>query len=166
MSIDIENNFEVTPLKKTPWYALPIMLGVMAGIFYIGSNVKVVVTESVDAKVVWPLDRSPVVGDYVYFHLTHPVLETPDNTLPFVKVLTCTEGQLLQKDGMRWSCDGKDLGESREYSITGDKLDQFEFNGRIPKGKGFVQGTHKITFDSRYWGFVDINTVTTVQKVL
>lgn len=165
MSINIENNYEVTPLKKTPWFALPIMLIVMASIFYVGSNIKVVVTESVDAKVVWPLKRAPAVGDYVYFHLTHRVLETPDNTLPFVKVLTCTEGQLLEKVGMNWTCDGKDLGTSREFSITGDKLDQFEFNGPIPKGKGFVQGTHKITFDSRYWGFVDLNAVTTVQKV-
>ena len=165
MNVTTDSELPVTPLKKTPWFALPIMLIVMVGIFYIGSNIKVVVTESVDAKVVWTTDRAPVVGDYVHFNLTHRVLQTPTHTLPFVKVLRCSEGQILRKVDLKWFCDGEFIGESRIFSITGEKLDQFNFDGPIPQGKGFVLGTHKITFDSRYWGFVDLNAVTTVEKV-
>lgn len=35
------------------------------------------------------------------------------------------------------------------------KVEQFIFNGVIPKDKFFVMGTHPRSFDSRYWGFVD-----------
>lgn len=137
----------------------------MGIVFYVATNIQVVVTESVDAHIVWPSERDPELGDLVSFKLTHRVIPTPDNSVQAVKILTCTQGQYLRKHQGMWSCDGKNIGMSRTYAMNGDKLDQFAFNGPVPKGKGFVTGTNKHTFDSRYWGFVDLSSLTTVDKV-
>ncbi len=165
MTTDIQK-LNVTPLKENPWYALPCIALSIGLVAYILLNVRIVMTDSIDATIVWPSDRKPVLGDFVSFKLKNKVIPTPDNTVQVTKILTCHENQKLEKIGTRWTCDGNFIGNSRETAINGDKLEQFTFNGFIPKGKAFVTGTHKHSFDSRYWGFVNLNSLTTVDKVI
>ncbi|WP_325099558.1 S26 family signal peptidase [Campylobacter sp. TTU-622] len=56
---------------------------------------------------------------------------------------------------MKYYCDNVFLGIAQKTDKDGNKVEQFIFNGVIPKDKFFVMGTHPRSFDSRYWGFVD-----------
>lgn len=47
------------------------------------------------------------------------------------------------------------MGIAQKTDKDGNKVEQFIFNGVIPKDNFFVMGTHPRSFDSRYWGFVD-----------
>jgi len=37
-------------------------------------------------------------------------------------------------------------------------MKSFVYDGVIPVGKAFVYGGNKDSFDSRYWGFIDLST--------
>lgn len=166
MNIVTQEKLAVTPLKKTPWFALPIIAFCIGLVAYTLSNIQIVMTDSIEATIVWPSDRTPKLGDFVTFKLTNKVIPTPDHTVQVTKILSCNERQELQKNEGKWTCDGRFIGNSRDKAINGDQLEQFSFNGYVPKGKAFLTGTHKNSFDSRYWGFVDINSLTTVDKVI
>lgn len=165
MNITTDTPLAVTPLKKTPWFALPLIVSSIALVAYIFTNMQIVMTDSIDATVTWPSDKKPVLGDFVTFQLTHEVIPTSDNTVQVTKILSCNAGQHLENNKGKWTCDGKFIGNTRERAINGDELEQFIFNGIIPEGKAFLTGTHKHSFDSRYWGFVDIDSLATVTKV-
>jgi type IV secretory pathway protease TraF len=137
----------------------------MAIVAYTMTKVHLVLTESIDATVMWPSDRVPVQGDYVTFTLIHPVIPTADNSVQVTKILTCSEHQYLRKDKMQWFCGDVKIGDSRTHAINGDALEQFTWNGPIPAGKRFVTGNGEHSFDSRYWGFIDSEKLKTVNKV-
>jgi len=166
MSIATNPILPVTPLKKTPWFAYPSIILCIGVVAYTLMNVQIVMTDSIEATITWPSDRTPVLGDFVTFKLTNKVIPTPDNTVQVTKILSCNQNQYLLKKEDNWTCDGQFIGKSRKIAINGDTLEIFTFDGLIPKGKAFVTGTHKNSFDSRYWGFVDITSLTTVDKVL
>lgn len=166
MNIVTKKTLKVTPLKKTPWFAYPSIAMCIGLVAYTLSTVQIVLTDSIDATIVWPSDRVPVLGDFVNFQLKNKVIPTPNNTVQVTKILSCNQNQYLLKKEEEWTCDGKFIGDNRKIAINGDKLQQFEFDGLIPQGKAFLTGTHKNSFDSRYWGFADISSLTTVDKVL
>ncbi|GHG07114.1 S26 family signal peptidase [Thalassotalea marina] len=165
MSNQTETELAVTPIQKTPWYALPVIFGCMLLVSFFATRIQIVMTESVNATVVWPSEKIPEQGDFVTFKLIHRVIPTPDNSVQVTKILSCSENQILRRVENIWTCDGVEIGTSRKFAQNGDKLEQFEFNGVIPKGKAFVTGTHEHSFDSRYWGFVDASKLRTVYKV-
>lgn len=156
----------VTPVKKTPWYAIPVIVCIVLSMIYVSKKIRTVETASVNAKLVWVTGGNPQSGDMVTFSLTHPVIPTEDNTVKVTKILVCTQGQTLIRLDNQWTCDGKQLGENRVFAMNGDELEQFYFNGQIPQGKGFVMGDGENSFDSRYWGFVQLSEVTVVTKVI
>lgn len=78
-----------------------------------------------------------------------------DKDSNFGKYVRCEEGQTLSVEGMKYYCNNVFLGIAQKTDKDGNKVEQFIFNGIIPKDKFFVMGTHPRSFDSRYWGFVD-----------
>jgi len=93
-------------------------------------------------------------GDYVVFRLGQTDLRAPGRQL--VKKVTCDEGEMLNARGKEYWCNGNEyLGRAKELSLKGERLDNFTYNGVIPKGFCFVLGDHKDSYDSRYWGFLD-----------
>ncbi len=54
----------------------------------------------------------------------------------------------------------------KEYSKKGNKLLSFLEEGIIPKGKLFVYTPHKDSFDSRYYGLIDKETVTPMREFI
>lgn len=78
-----------------------------------------------------------------------------DKDSNFGKYVRCKEGQTLSVKGLKYYCNNVFLGEAKRTDKDGNKVEQFIFNGVIPKDKFFVMGTHPRSFDSRYWGFVD-----------
>jgi len=87
--------------------------------------------------------------------------------LQFFKKVVCVPGDKLEVNPQKreFYCNGKFIGRALNYSCKEHKpVYPFVFNGTIPKGKYFVIGTDKCSYDSRYWGFVDKSQI--VAKIL
>jgi len=79
---------------------------------------------------------------------------------PFIKIIGCLPGDKLTVDkGKNYFCNGEWLGKARDTSSDGKGVSNFEFSGEVPANKIFVYGTHPKSYDSRYWGFLDVAAV-------
>jgi len=79
----------------------------------------------------------------------------------FLKEVGCMPGQTLSVDAEKnYYCDGVWLGRARDTDVKGKPVRNFVFSGKVPEGKFFAMGTHSRSYDSRYWGFVDLSSVT------
>ena len=124
----------------------------------IPSKFSVTLTPSVRYRVFY-LDKSPdwssiKDGDYVMFVLKDPRIEKgkPCN---LIKEVGCSEGDTLTEKGKDYYCNGNEyLGRAKDLSLKGEKLDNFKFNGTVPKGMIYVFGDHRDSYDSRYFGFI------------
>jgi len=119
---------------------------------------------------VFVLDRSgraPRKGDYVIFRFASPLFET-EKPLRLIKEVTCSPGNTLSVDvpNRFFFCDGNYLGVAKVITLKGANLSMFVFNGRVPEGMLFVSGQHKDSFDSRYWGFLDLKKVEAIAQPL
>ncbi|HEB7569746.1 S26 family signal peptidase [Campylobacter coli] len=119
-------------------------------------GIGVIRTKSIDKDVF--IYQKKIQGDLkdslIYFSL--PVqTKYFDKDSSFGKYVRCEEGETLNVKGLKYYCNNVFLGEAKTTDKDGNKVEQFIFNGVIPKDKFFVMGTHLRSFDSRYWGFVD-----------
>jgi len=110
-------------------------------------------------------------GVYVYFVYdplksdTRPYIKEAVGKF-FIKKISCLPGQTLvyNKETREFFCDGRFIAKAKERFLNGEKAVAFDFKGTIPEGKYFVLGDHKDSFDSRYWGFVDIKEIIGIVK--
>lgn len=102
-------------------------------------------------------------GDYVTFWMDHKLMPRPATV---VKRVVCTEGHVLEEKTGWVYCDGEFLGISKPETKDGRPMEPFVWNGPVPKGKVFVMGTHRDSFDSRYVGFIDAQVVSRVVPLL
>ena len=72
----------------------------------------------------------------------------------FAKYVKCEEGDLLENKSGKFYCNGEFIGGALPKDSKGNPVQDFKWNGIIPKDSFFVMGTHTYSFDSRYWGFV------------
>jgi signal peptidase I/conjugal transfer pilin signal peptidase TrbI len=59
-------------------------------------------------------------------------------------------------------CNGEFLGWAKEYSLKGERVENFVYDGVVPTGNIFVMGEHKDSFDSRYFGFIEAMDVAAI----
>lgn len=110
-------------------------------------------------KRVFYLDKSPdpeqiKKNGYVLFELHTKYIEGA-KTNKVIKEVVCVEGETLRVEGKDYYCNEDEyLGRAKDFSLKGERLDNFVFNGVIPKGYTFVSGGHKDSYDSRYWGLL------------
>ncbi|MDD2736675.1 MAG: S26 family signal peptidase [Desulfuromonadaceae bacterium] len=142
------------------WLAITALL--VAGTL-LPCKISVTLTPSLKHRIYW-LTRNPdkvVRGDYVLFR--HKELTTRmgmGKSLDVMKILGCNEGDVLTVDTDKmYYCNGEYLVRAKDFSLKGEPLQHFVFNGTIPKGVMFVMGQHKDSFDSRYFGFVEKNRI-------
>lgn len=105
-------------------------------------------------------------GDYVVFNMSSKYINggKPESLL---KEVSCVEGDMLERRGREYLCNGVFLGRAKECSLKGVRLDNFLYSGTVPKGEVFVTAPHKDSFDSRYFGFIrTADIVTKVYPVL
>ena len=91
-------------------------------------------------------------GEYILFHLHGDRYAKDEDFL--LKRVVCTEGNVLFVRDRKYYCNEFYLGEAKEYTLTGERLDNFVYTGRIPEGYVFVLGNHPDSYDSRYFGLV------------
>lgn len=95
-----------------------------------------------------------VKDDYAMFHPPVKNIYT-QNVNYLVKKVGCHEGQILASTSTRdFYCDGEYIGTAQQKDKNGKPVNFFQFNGKIPKDHFFMLGTHKRSYDSRYFGFV------------
>lgn len=142
--------------EKVKNIALTLLVGgpLAFGVSHVYEHLNITVSESLDHRVFWLTDATPKRGDYASFMLSHPLAGTQPVLLS--KQMRCWSGDILTQEDRRFFCNGEFLGEAKMESLAGKPLPLFEFSGPIPDGKAFAFGAHKNSFDSRYWGFVEI----------
>ncbi len=98
-------------------------------------------------------------GDYVRFERVHP-WSGSSGPVSLLKQVGCGPGDELRvyATGDVY-CNGDYLGWALAEDSEGNPLPLFQFDGVIPEGKLFVVGHHPRSWDSRYFGFVDVEEV-------
>lgn len=76
------------------------------------------------------------------------------------KKVGCVGGDLLEvRNGNAFFCNHILIGHAKSTTKDGRPLKMFVYNGIIPEGKLFAFGMNKDSYDSRYYGFVDMSDV-------
>lgn len=81
---------------------------------------------------------------------------------PVMKIARCLPGERLEVSDRMYYCNGEYLGKAKEYSLRGEKVDNFVWDGVVPSGRIFVMGEHRDSLDSRYFGFIEAKDVIAV----
>jgi len=77
-----------------------------------------------------------------------------------LKKVGCLPGeQLTMDEANRFFCNGRSLGQALEADSKGRPLPRFSFTGPVPAGKLFMVGTHPRSYDSKYYGFIDVHEI-------
>lgn len=120
-------------------------------IWFVFQHLVIVTSPSIDHRVFWKTEQMPQKGDYILFDLRHELVGL--DAVRLTKRIACGPGELLEQTDNQFSCHGEILGHAK---MT-DKFPAFKFKGAIPENQGFVMGTHEDSFDSRYFGLVDLS---------
>ncbi|MBI5642621.1 MAG: S26 family signal peptidase [Deltaproteobacteria bacterium] len=91
-------------------------------------------------------------NDYVVFSLKGNRFVKDNDKL--LKRVSCAEGDILKTAGKEYFCNGLYLGAVKDFSLKGDRLENFIYDGVIGRRLLFVTGDHKDSYDSRYFGFI------------
>ena len=94
-------------------------------------------------------------GDYLLFHKQLDQAETDQ----LLKMVGCAPGQTLKVANSEYYCDEAYLGHALANDSKGKPLPQFIFNGPVPAGSLFMVGSHQRSYDSRYFGLINADSV-------
>ncbi len=115
------------------------------------------ISDSHPGTIFWKTDKNPVKDDYVYFDFQHSLLLNSTKQI-LSKQLICTVGDQLKVGEKFISCNNKKyLIKRNKKTDSGKNIEQFYYQGVVPKNQAIVWGSNLESFDSRYWGFVDYN---------
>ncbi len=144
--------------------ALLIVLLVVVGL--LPAHISVTLTPSLNHRVFFlsfnPDPKRVDRGDYVLFNIDQGIIRQftdKPHAEKIMKIVGCAGGSVLKVEGKDYYCDGVFLGRAKDVSLAGRTLNHYVFNGTLPGGSLFVIGEHKDSFDSRYFGLVDVRTV-------
>lgn len=148
------------------WILLTVLS--VAG-YLLCSRIAIAVSPSLSHRI-FILDRSgrtPRTGEYVLFTFSSPLYEQ-GRRHKAIKEVICREGERLTVDRLHrnFYCDGRYVATAKVASLKEKPLPLFVHNGAIPKGFLFVTGTHRDSFDSRYWGFLEEKTIEAIAHPL
>lgn len=129
------------------WYVyVPFGLVLLVAQHYLLFNV----SASLPYSVVW-LDRAstPMRGDLIVYRFDGDELMYLRKGQRFFKRVIGMPGDEVSVDGRRVLVNGVVVGIARQTTLDGRHL-QPVAAGAIPEGHYYVQGTHEMSFDSRY----------------
>lgn len=106
-----------------------------------------------------------VKSNYILF-IPPKSIYTKKENIQYLKQIACNEGDILKVEGKDYYCNDKYIGTACIYDGKGNKVDNFIFNGEIPIDKFFVTGTHHLSYDSKYFGFIDKSQILRKAKPL
>ena len=153
----------IRQLRNNNWRLFFIIFAVVVAGTVIPRRIGIILTPSLAHRIFWVSKDPQQVGrgDYVFFEDAElaKAVGKPEHPNIF-KIIRCDEGDTLTVDAeKRFFCNGDFLGVAKDYSLKSEKMQYFDFNGKIPKGFMFVMGEHKDSYDSRYFGFKEKSRV-------
>ena len=132
---------------------------------WLPGRMTVATSGSLDHRVFFllPVPAKVELGDYLVFH--HQGLSQVQQGLradhdQMIKKVGCLPGeQLTMNAANHFFCNGRPLGQALEADSKGRLLPHFSFNGPVPADKLFMVGTHPRSYDSKYYGFIDVHEI-------
>jgi conjugative transfer signal peptidase TraF len=82
-----------------------------------------------------------------------------------IKVVVALPSDSVRVDESTVSVNGRVLGPVARCDSAGRVLVPFLFDGQVPTGYAFVATTAPLSFDSRYFGFVPLSSLTVAERV-
>ena len=125
------------------------------GFSFIWNHIEIVVSPSVKHRVYLKNAGEIKKDGYARFLIENDLL--PEGATTITKRFGCMPGETLETKDRSHYCNGLHLDTAKEKSISGVDLPVFVFNGVIPEGFAYMSGYHHDSFDSRYWGFLDMS---------
>jgi conjugal transfer pilin signal peptidase TrbI len=144
------------------WYVyLPLALAWIVAQHYLLFNW----TRSLPYSVVW-LDsaRNFTRGDLIVYRFDGEELMYLKKGQRFFKRIGGMPGDRVSVENRRVLINGADVGIAKQYTLEGHRLEPLE-PGVIPAGYYYVQGTHEMSFDSRYRASGLVNVSQIIGKV-
>lgn len=159
--------------SSRPWWrvnrreqtiAIVFLAFILAGAWLPG-RITVATSGSLDHRVFFllPAPAKVELGDYLVFR--HRDLSRVQQGLRgdhdlMIKRVGCLPGEQLTTDETHFfTCNGQPLGQALEADSKGRPLPLFSFNGTVPTDKLFMVGTHPRSYDSKYYGFIDVHEI-------
>lgn len=142
-----ENTQLILTLVMTSLLVLPI--------HYLSGHLHGNTSPSLNTRWLWVTDGEIDTGDYVVFDYKHDLM--PEGLTRLSKRVGCLYPQYIRIESLDYFCDGIFLGTALETNSKGELLPHFKINGQIPQGQAFLVGDHPHSFDSRYFGLIDVN---------
>ena len=121
-------------------------------------------TDSVYFHFAYYQDAPIEKGDYVTFEFSHPIVRE-GQTVRLTKRVSCMPGDRLMTQGRYLYCNDRFVGEALRQTESGKPLEPFVLNDIIPAGQVYVSGDSDNSFDSRYWGLLDIAQLSRVVPI-
>ena len=154
--------------------ALKQFLGTIIGIlvimfagFEIPKRITVTVSDSVKNRIFYKQtlfdSRDIKQGAYVQVELFSKVVSECQPCL-IIKRVAGIPGDLITVHGKDFFCNGEYLGKAKEYSMRGTPLESYTITGLVPDHKIFLMGDSPDSFDSRYYGPMEIKHVKAVVR--
>jgi conjugal transfer pilin signal peptidase TrbI len=135
-----------THLRRRWYFYLPLLLAWSFAQHYLLFNW----TRSLPYSVVW-LDPTPTFarGDLIVYRFDGAELMHLKKGQRFFKRIVGVAGDRVSVEDRRVLINGADVGIAKQYTLDGHQLEPLA-PGVIPAGYFYVQGTHEMSFDSRY----------------
>ena len=134
--------------------------------FWIPSHFSFTRTRSLDHRLFYITspnrEAAPGKDSYVMFRHDNPMIADlirETRTDRIIKKVVCAGGDHLKVVHREFYCDGQMLGRAVERTPSGASIGHFEYDGIISQNKLFVMGSSPDSYDSRYFGFVDRQSV-------
>ena len=159
--------------SSRPWWrvnrreqtvAIVFLAFILAGVWLPG-RITVATSGSLDHRVFFllPAPAKVELGDYLVFR--HRYLSQVQQGLrtdhdQMIKKVGCLPGEELTLGAANhFFCNGRPLGQALEADSKGRPLPIFSFNGQVPADKLFMVGTQSRSYDSKYYGFIDVHEI-------
>lgn len=155
-----------TVLRSRVFYFLVACI-IFVPIIYDKLPIRIDITqqESLSSKLWITNDKFDAASDNYALFIPPPDKYTKSASF-YLKKISCKEGEHLHTVGSEFFCNDKHIGRALDYDMQGNPLKHEKYDLIIPKNKYFFSGTHKYSYDSRYFGLIDRNAITRGAKPL
>lgn len=161
--------------RKTVIGILFIAAAVVLG-FFVPRHISIAITPSVEKTLFFITEKGSVTqvakGDYVNIDLfevlagkrggqydeVRKIIEQFKTRL-LTKEVLCVSGQRIVTKGNDYFCDFVFIGTAKDKTLHGTPTIKKQYDEIIPPGYFFAGGSHKDSFDSKYFGLVKISNV-------
>ncbi|MHB8810649.1 MAG: S26 family signal peptidase [Desulfobulbaceae bacterium] len=143
--------------------ALVVLAALLVGV-WLPERIIVATSASLDYRVFFLVPASAIKsGDYLVFRHSDATfvpqgLNRDNNRL--IKRVGCGPGETLTSDGERqFFCNGILLATALDRDSKGQALPRFHYSGTVPAGSFFMVGSNPRSFDSKYFGFINVDEI-------